>query len=149
MSATKEEQQLKTWWLPPCVPTAAEKTSQTSGEPNFASQPGEEEYGDLIQFYNTIFVLKVKSFALRYASSDSEVWNQGHVTLWSITASNNGALMTPKCLSVTSGGSSSSLSFPIRQSSASFSSPGFPETLVVRVPTQEFHREPHGEFLLL
>lgn len=80
MSTSKEEQGLNTWRFGPRVPTAAEKTSQTSGEPNFASQPGEEEHGDLIQFYNTIFVLKVKSFALRYASSDSEVWNPDHVT---------------------------------------------------------------------
>uniref|UniRef100_A0A3Q3WKP7 Retinoblastoma-like protein 1 n=1 Tax=Mola mola TaxID=94237 RepID=A0A3Q3WKP7_MOLML len=34
-----------------------------------SSQSGEEERGDLIQFYNSIFVLKVKSFALRYADA--------------------------------------------------------------------------------
>uniref|UniRef100_A0A665TGD4 Retinoblastoma-like protein 1 n=1 Tax=Echeneis naucrates TaxID=173247 RepID=A0A665TGD4_ECHNA len=32
---------------------------------------GEEERGDLIQFYNSVFVLKMKSFALRYATHDS------------------------------------------------------------------------------
>uniref|UniRef100_H2SIQ6 Retinoblastoma-like 1 (p107) n=1 Tax=Takifugu rubripes TaxID=31033 RepID=H2SIQ6_TAKRU len=54
------------------APLSAEKTSQTSGDAN-VSQPGEEERGDLIQFYNSVFVLKVKNFALRYAVSDSEV----------------------------------------------------------------------------
>uniref|UniRef100_A0A7N8XSR2 Retinoblastoma-like protein 1 n=1 Tax=Mastacembelus armatus TaxID=205130 RepID=A0A7N8XSR2_9TELE len=33
------------------------------------SNPTEEERGDLIQFYNTVFVLKMKSFALRYADA--------------------------------------------------------------------------------
>uniref|UniRef100_H3CMM7 Retinoblastoma-like protein 1 n=1 Tax=Tetraodon nigroviridis TaxID=99883 RepID=H3CMM7_TETNG len=37
-----------------------------------SSQSGEEQRGDLIQFYNTVFVLKVKNFAVRYAVSDSE-----------------------------------------------------------------------------
>eukprot|EP00066_Takifugu_rubripes_P022590 XP_011611856.1 PREDICTED: retinoblastoma-like protein 1 isoform X1 [Takifugu rubripes] len=57
---------------PASVADSAEKTSQTSGDAN-VSQPGEEERGDLIQFYNSVFVLKVKNFALRYAVSDSEV----------------------------------------------------------------------------
>uniref|UniRef100_A0A8P4G9Y5 Retinoblastoma-like protein 1 n=1 Tax=Dicentrarchus labrax TaxID=13489 RepID=A0A8P4G9Y5_DICLA len=48
----------------------AEKTNQVSGEAN-SNQPGEEERGDLIQFYNGVFVLKVKSFALRYATHDN------------------------------------------------------------------------------
>ncbi|TNM89208.1 hypothetical protein fugu_005463 [Takifugu bimaculatus] len=56
---------------PASVADSAEKTSQTSGDAN-VSQPGEEERGDLIQFYNSVFVLKVKNFALRYAVSDSE-----------------------------------------------------------------------------
>uniref|UniRef100_A0A8C4ZM67 Retinoblastoma-like 1 (p107) n=1 Tax=Gadus morhua TaxID=8049 RepID=A0A8C4ZM67_GADMO len=30
-----------------------------------------EERGDLIQFYNTVFILKMKSFALRYATHDN------------------------------------------------------------------------------
>uniref|UniRef100_A0A7N9AY38 Retinoblastoma-like 1 (p107) n=1 Tax=Mastacembelus armatus TaxID=205130 RepID=A0A7N9AY38_9TELE len=34
-------------------------------------QSAEEERGDLIQFYNTVFVLKMKSFALRYATHDN------------------------------------------------------------------------------
>ncbi|XP_068598197.1 retinoblastoma-like protein 1 [Brachionichthys hirsutus] len=34
--------------------------------------PGEGERGDLIQFYNSVFVLKVKGFALRYAVSDNQ-----------------------------------------------------------------------------
>lgn len=35
-----------------------------------------DERGDLIQFYNSVYVLKMKSFALRYAQStlDSKVW---------------------------------------------------------------------------
>lgn len=56
----------------PCVPTAAEKTNQVSGEAN-SDQSGQEERGDLIQFYNSVFVLKMKSFALRYAIHDNRV----------------------------------------------------------------------------
>ncbi|XP_076003457.1 retinoblastoma-like protein 1 [Genypterus blacodes] len=48
---------------------SAEKANQASGEAN-AIQSGEEERGDLIQFYNSVFVLKMKSFALRYATHD-------------------------------------------------------------------------------
>ncbi|XP_058487921.1 retinoblastoma-like protein 1 [Solea solea] len=51
---------------------SAEKTSQVSGEAE-SDQSGEEERGDLIQFYNTIFVLRIKSFALRYATHDNRV----------------------------------------------------------------------------
>ncbi|XP_020784066.1 retinoblastoma-like protein 1 isoform X2 [Boleophthalmus pectinirostris] len=47
---------------------SAEKSSQGSG----TDQSGEEERGDLIQFYNSVFVLKMKSFALRYASHDNK-----------------------------------------------------------------------------
>uniref|UniRef100_A0A671WHC0 Retinoblastoma-like protein 1 n=1 Tax=Sparus aurata TaxID=8175 RepID=A0A671WHC0_SPAAU len=36
-----------------------------------SNQSAEEERGDLIQFYNSVFVLKVKSFALRYATNDN------------------------------------------------------------------------------
>ncbi|XP_059185663.1 retinoblastoma-like protein 1 [Centropristis striata] len=49
---------------------SAEKSNQSSGEPN-ANQSGEEERGDLIQFYNNVFVLKLKNFALRYAIHDN------------------------------------------------------------------------------
>ncbi|KAM7401570.1 hypothetical protein PAMP_016876 [Pampus punctatissimus] len=49
---------------------SAEKTKQASGETN-SNQSGEEERGDLIQFYNSVFVLKMKSFALRYAAHDN------------------------------------------------------------------------------
>ncbi|XP_034062173.1 LOW QUALITY PROTEIN: retinoblastoma-like protein 1 [Gymnodraco acuticeps] len=51
---------------------SAEKTNQASGEAN-TDQSGEEERGDLIQFYNSVFVLKMKSFALRYAVHDNRV----------------------------------------------------------------------------
>ncbi|KAI4800233.1 hypothetical protein KUCAC02_013414 [Chaenocephalus aceratus] len=51
---------------------SAEKTNQAPGEAN-ADQSGEEERGDLIQFYNSVFVLKMKSFALRYAVHDNRV----------------------------------------------------------------------------
>uniref|UniRef100_A0A3Q3GPN8 Retinoblastoma-like protein 1 n=1 Tax=Kryptolebias marmoratus TaxID=37003 RepID=A0A3Q3GPN8_KRYMA len=47
-----------------------EKTNQLTGDIN-PGQSGEEERGDLIQFYNTVFVLKTKSFALKYATSDN------------------------------------------------------------------------------
>lgn len=46
---------------------SAEKTTQSSA----SDQSGEEERGDLIQFYNTVFVLKMKSFALRYATHEN------------------------------------------------------------------------------
>ncbi|XP_072237583.1 retinoblastoma-like protein 1 [Leuresthes tenuis] len=49
---------------------SAEKTNLLPGHTN-SDQSGEEERGDLIQFYNTVFVLKMKSFALRYATHDN------------------------------------------------------------------------------
>ncbi|XP_073325249.1 uncharacterized protein [Pagrus major] len=49
---------------------SAEKTNQVSGDAN-SNQTAEEERGDLIQFYNSVFVLKVKSFVLRYATNDN------------------------------------------------------------------------------
>ncbi|XP_041836600.1 retinoblastoma-like protein 1 [Melanotaenia boesemani] len=49
---------------------SAEKTSQPPGDTN-SDQSGEEERGDLIQFYNSVYVLKMKSFALRYATHDN------------------------------------------------------------------------------
>ncbi|XP_028285453.1 retinoblastoma-like protein 1 [Parambassis ranga] len=49
---------------------SAEKTNPLPADCG-TDQSGEEERGDLIQFYNTIFVLKMKSFALRYASHDN------------------------------------------------------------------------------
>uniref|UniRef100_A0A671WKC9 Retinoblastoma-like protein 1 n=1 Tax=Sparus aurata TaxID=8175 RepID=A0A671WKC9_SPAAU len=51
-------------------PVSGEKSNQVSGEAN-SNQSAEEERGDLIQFYNSVFVLKVKSFALRYATNDN------------------------------------------------------------------------------
>lgn len=42
--------------------------------PDCSSGPVKEERGDLIKFYNTIYVGRVKSFALRYDLS-----NQDHV----------------------------------------------------------------------
>ncbi|XP_056462535.1 retinoblastoma-like protein 1 [Gadus chalcogrammus] len=50
---------------------SAEKANQGSGEAS-PDQPVEER-GDLIQFYNTVFILKMKSFALRYATHDNRV----------------------------------------------------------------------------
>ncbi|KAK2915534.1 retinoblastoma-like protein 1 isoform X2 [Channa argus] len=49
---------------------SAEKTNQAPGDTN-SDQSGDEERGDLIQFYNNVFVLRMKSFALRYATHDS------------------------------------------------------------------------------
>ncbi|KAM9860284.1 retinoblastoma-like protein 1 [Aulostomus maculatus] len=51
---------------------SAEKTNQVSSEAN-SNQSGEEERGDLIQFYNNVYVLKMKSFAMRYATHDNRV----------------------------------------------------------------------------
>uniref|UniRef100_A0A669DZ04 Retinoblastoma-like 1 (p107) n=1 Tax=Oreochromis niloticus TaxID=8128 RepID=A0A669DZ04_ORENI len=53
------------------VDPVSEKTNQHSGDLNCSQSGGEEERGDLIQFYNTVYVLKMKSFALRYATSDN------------------------------------------------------------------------------
>uniref|UniRef100_A0A8D3CUI5 Retinoblastoma-like protein 1 n=1 Tax=Scophthalmus maximus TaxID=52904 RepID=A0A8D3CUI5_SCOMX len=46
----------------------ADENMEVSGEAD-SNQPGDEERGDLIQFYNAVFVLKMKSFALRYADA--------------------------------------------------------------------------------
>ena len=59
---------------------AAEKANQGSGEAG-PDQPGVEERGDLIQFYNTVFVLKMKSFALRYATHDNRVRAYTHMEM--------------------------------------------------------------------
>uniref|UniRef100_A0A3Q2TKX4 Retinoblastoma-like protein 1 n=1 Tax=Fundulus heteroclitus TaxID=8078 RepID=A0A3Q2TKX4_FUNHE len=48
---------------------SAEKANQRPADRT--SQSAEEERGDLIQFYNTVFVVKMKGFALRYAASDN------------------------------------------------------------------------------
>uniref|UniRef100_A0A672FYU8 Retinoblastoma-like protein 1 n=1 Tax=Salarias fasciatus TaxID=181472 RepID=A0A672FYU8_SALFA len=48
-----------------------EVDSVSGGEYANAEQSAEEERGDLIQFYNSIYILKMKSFALRYASHDN------------------------------------------------------------------------------
>ncbi|KAJ3602793.1 hypothetical protein NHX12_030541, partial [Muraenolepis orangiensis] len=48
----------------------AEKANQGSGEVG-PDQSGVEERGDLIQFYNSVFVLKMKGFALRYATHEN------------------------------------------------------------------------------
>ncbi|XP_054639632.1 retinoblastoma-like protein 1 [Dunckerocampus dactyliophorus] len=50
---------------------SAEKVRPASG--GGAHQSGEEERGDLIQFYNNVYVLKMKSFAMRYATHDNRV----------------------------------------------------------------------------
>ncbi|KAK5602693.1 hypothetical protein CRENBAI_003672 [Crenichthys baileyi] len=47
-----------------------EKANQHLAERK-SDQSVEEERGDLIQFYNTVFVLKMKSFALRYATNEN------------------------------------------------------------------------------
>uniref|UniRef100_UPI003AAE0AD5 retinoblastoma-like protein 1 isoform X2 n=1 Tax=Centroberyx gerrardi TaxID=166262 RepID=UPI003AAE0AD5 len=54
------------------VDPASEKANQVSGEAS-SDQSGEEERGDLIQFYNSVFVLKMKSFALRYATHENRM----------------------------------------------------------------------------
>lgn len=57
------------------ISSAAEKTDEGAGPAGPADQS--EERGDLIQFYNSIFVLKMKSFALRYATQDHRVRGPG------------------------------------------------------------------------
>ncbi|KAM8914786.1 retinoblastoma-like protein 1 isoform 3-T3 [Spinachia spinachia] len=54
---------------------STEKTDEGAGPARQADQS--EERGDLIQFYNSVFVLKMKSFALRYAAQDQLVRGQG------------------------------------------------------------------------
>ncbi|CAL1609517.1 unnamed protein product [Knipowitschia caucasica] len=53
-------------------PASGGESGEKSSQGSEADQSGEEERGDLIQFYNSVFVLKMKSFALRYASHDSK-----------------------------------------------------------------------------
>ncbi|XP_014869950.1 retinoblastoma-like protein 1 isoform X2 [Poecilia latipinna] len=48
----------------------SEKASQQPAG-RHPDQSEEEERGDLIQFYNMVFVLKMKSFAMRYATGDA------------------------------------------------------------------------------
>uniref|UniRef100_A0A3Q2CBU5 Retinoblastoma-like 1 (p107) n=1 Tax=Cyprinodon variegatus TaxID=28743 RepID=A0A3Q2CBU5_CYPVA len=50
--------------------TPREQPADENMEVDSASEE-EEERGDLIQFYNTVFVLKMKSFALRYVANDN------------------------------------------------------------------------------
>ncbi|XP_023839566.1 retinoblastoma-like protein 1 isoform X3 [Salvelinus sp. IW2-2015] len=54
---------------------SADKADQSSREDALVQG---EERGDLIQFYNSVYVLKIKGFALRYAapSMDNRVWNE-------------------------------------------------------------------------
>ncbi|KAF7664249.1 hypothetical protein LDENG_00182580 [Lucifuga dentata] len=49
---------------------SVEKANQVAGEAN-SSQTEEEERGDLIQFYNKVFVVKMKSFVQRYVGHDN------------------------------------------------------------------------------
>ncbi|KAL7833215.1 hypothetical protein SRHO_G00302330 [Serrasalmus rhombeus] len=53
-------------------PPADQSNERTAARPEFDSE-SEEERGDLIQFYNSVYVLKMKNFALKYAlpASDS------------------------------------------------------------------------------
>jgi len=65
------------------------KTSSSSGQPTAenSSESGAEERGDLIKFYNAVYVGRVKSFALKY-----DITNQDHVVskvFWSVALSNN------------------------------------------------------------
>ncbi|XP_061779729.1 retinoblastoma-like protein 1 isoform X1 [Nerophis lumbriciformis] len=51
--------------------SAAEKVCPASD--GGVHKSGEEERGDLIQFYNKVYFLKMKSFAMRYATHDNRV----------------------------------------------------------------------------
>lgn len=48
--------------------------SPVRSTPENSSESGKEERGDLIKFYNAVYVGRVKSFALKY-----DVTNQDHV----------------------------------------------------------------------
>lgn len=48
------------------------ETANQEGQEDSSSQ-SEEERGDLIQFYNKVYVLRMKSFALRYAVNDGRM----------------------------------------------------------------------------
>ncbi|XP_075880767.1 retinoblastoma-like protein 1 [Nelusetta ayraudi] len=50
---------------------STEKTNQANEGEAGGSLSGDEQRGDLIQFYNSVFVLKVKGFALRYSAGDN------------------------------------------------------------------------------
>ncbi|XP_012866068.1 PREDICTED: retinoblastoma-like protein 1 [Dipodomys ordii] len=54
-----------------CEMTAVEMEDATK-TPDCSCEPVKEERGDLIKFYNTIFVGRVKSFALKYDLSNQE-----------------------------------------------------------------------------
>nr|XP_023405991.1 retinoblastoma-like protein 1 isoform X2 [Loxodonta africana] len=56
-----------------------------------SSGPVREERGDLIKFYNTIYVGRVKSFALKYDLS-----NQAHMHSIYVSPHKNGAGLTPR-----------------------------------------------------
>lgn len=65
------------------------KTGSSSGRSaaENSSESGTEERGDLIKFYNAVYVGRVKSFALKY-----DITNQDHVVsklFWSFALLNN------------------------------------------------------------
>ncbi|XP_072307860.1 retinoblastoma-like protein 1 [Eucyclogobius newberryi] len=54
-------------------PVSGGESVEKSSQGSETDQSGEEERSDLIQFYNSVFVLKMKSFALKYASHDNKL----------------------------------------------------------------------------
>lgn len=65
------------------------KTGSSSGRSaeESSSELGTEERGDLIKFYNAVYVERVKSFALKY-----DITNQDHVVskaFWNFALSND------------------------------------------------------------
>nr|XP_029539984.1 retinoblastoma-like protein 1 [Oncorhynchus nerka] len=64
-SSTREQPSDENMEVDPSGGTSAEKADQSSREEALAQG---EERGDLIQFYNSVYVLKIKGFALRYAA---------------------------------------------------------------------------------
>lgn len=128
-----------------CVSAAAEKTNQVSGDPSTNQSVGEER-GDLIQFYNSVFVLKMKSFAQQYATHDNRVGHARSVRWNAFDFIKNKHDLT---VDDPPGGCSSSLPVPVRPSSASLSSADLSETFAVRLSAQELHELPHTKLLYL
>ncbi|XP_039765992.1 LOW QUALITY PROTEIN: retinoblastoma-like protein 1 [Ornithorhynchus anatinus] len=58
--------------FPPPAGTEAPGPPAPGGAPASPARPEKEERGDIIQFYNAVFVKRVKSFALKYGSSQRD-----------------------------------------------------------------------------
>lgn len=125
--------------------SAVEKTNQAPQVGAGNNQTCDEERGDLIQFYNSVFVLKVKGFAMQYAVFENHQVTTMQVFFRSIYMCVRVYLCflflfkTPNLLT---GRDSAPFTFPLSPGTASFSSSLLSETLAVRLATQKLCRRP-------